>query len=327
MKLIIQIPCLNEATTLPAVLSHIPTHIPGIAQIETLIIDDGSTDGTVAVAQSLGVNHIIQHKRNLGLAKAFQTGVEACLKLGADIVVNTDGDNQYPAGYIPTLIQPLLTQQADIVIGNRQTHLIPHFSPLKKRLQSLGSWTIRAISHSNIPDAVSGFRAYNRQALLRLNIITTYSYTIETIIQASKLGLTIHSIPITTNPPTRPSRLQRSSWHFIKSQASTIIRLYTFYEPLRTFSYLAAPFLLSGLLLWGRFLLNFLIGDFTDRFIQSLTIGTGLLIVGVLIAIFGIQADIASKHRQLTQEMLYRLRKLELKQSKSERQERKNTTI
>lgn len=317
MKLIIQIPCLNEADTLPAVLAHLPQEMPNISCIETLIIDDGSSDKTVEVAQSLGVTHIIRHKRNLGLAKAFQTGVEACLQLGADIVVNTDGDNQYPAGYIPNLIQPILDQQADIVIGNRQTHLIQHFSPLKKRLQWLGSWTIRTISNTDIPDAVSGFRAYNREALLRLNIITNYSYTIETIIQASKLGLTIHSIPIETNPPTRPSRLQKSTWHFIKSQASTIMRLYTFYEPLRTFSYLATPFLLTGLILWGRFLLNFFIGDFTNRFVQSLTIGTGLLIVGVLIAIFGIQADIASKHRQLTQEMLYRIRKLELEDGAS----------
>lgn len=313
VKLIIQIPCFNEAETLPATLTGLPTAIPGISQIETLIIDDGSSDGTVAVAQRLGVDHIVRHKRNLGLARAFQSGVEHCLQLGADIIVNTDGDNQYPAGAIPHLVAPIVAQKADIVISNRQINKIAHFSPAKKALQRLGSWMIRRMSGTNVPDATSGFRAYSREAVLRLNILTEYSYTLETIIQAGKLGLTVVSVPVTTNPPTRPSRLQRNMWHFMKRQGSTILRLYAFYEPLRTFSYLAMPFLLAGALLLLRFLFLYALGESgIGRYTQSVAIGSGLLVLGVLIALFGIQADIASKHRQLTQEMIYRLRKMEL---------------
>lgn len=311
MKVIIQIPCLNEAETLPAVLKSLPQAIDGVDSLETLIIDDGSSDNTAEIARQLGVNHIIRHPRNLGLARAFQSGLEACLRLKADIIVNTDGDNQYPAGYIPNLIAPILSGRADIVIANRQTNTIAHFSPLKKWLQLAGSWLIRNISGTNVPDAPSGFRAYSREAALRLNVLTNYSYTIETIIQAGKQGLAIVSLPIHTNPPTRPSRLQRSLWHFLRAQSGTIIRLYAFYEPLRTFSYVALPFLLTGLILLGRFFVAYLAGN-DSRFIQSVSIGTGLLVVGMLIALFGVQADISSKHRQLTQEMLYRLRRLEL---------------
>lgn len=322
MKLIVQVPCLNEAETLPAVLNGLPIDIPGIDTIETLIIDDGSSDETVAVAARLGVDHVAVHGRNLGLARAFQTGLERSLRCGADIIVNTDGDNQYPGAAIADLVAPILYENADIVIADRQTQQIAHFSALKKGMQRLGSWMIRTISGTEVPDAPSGFRAYSREAALRLNILTDYSYTLETIIQAGKLGLKIVSVPVATNPPTRPSRLQRSMWHFVKRQAGTILRLYAFYEPLRTFSYLAAPFLASGLILWLRFLFNFLFGANTDRFVQSIIIGTGLILVGVLTLFFGIQADIASKHRQLTQEMLYRLRKLEYEGStrESERQ-------
>lgn len=311
VKLIIQIPCFNEAQTLPETLAGLPRQIPGIDCLETLIIDDGSQDETVAVAQSLGVDHIICHRQNRGLAQAFQTGLDACLRLGADIVVNTDADNQYPGRFIPDLVVPVLQGETDIVIGNRQVEQIAHFSPVKKLLQKLGSWTVRTVSGTAVPDAASGFRAYSREAALRLNILTRYSYTLETIIQAGKLGLAVQSVPIETHAPTRPSRLQRNMWHFIKAQGGTIMRLYAFYEPLRTFSYIAAPFLLVGLGAWLRFLYFF----FTDRnpagHIQSLTIGTGLILVGVITLLFGVQADIASKHRQLTQETLYRLKKLE----------------
>lgn len=310
MKVIIQIPCLNEAETLPTVLKSLPHTLAGVDCLETLIIDDGSSDNTAEIAQQLGVNHIIRHPRNLGLARAFQSGLEACLRLKADIIVNTDGDNQYPAGYIPDLVAPILSGRADIVIADRQTNTIPHFSPLKKWLQLLGSWLIRNISNTNVPDAPSGFRAYSREAALHLNVLTNYSYTLETIIQAGKQGLAIVSLPIHTNPPTRPSRLQRSSWHFIRAQSSTILRLYAFYEPLRTFSYVALPFLLTSLMLLGRFFIAYLVGD-GGRFVQSVSIGTGLLVVSMLIALFGVQADISSKHRQLTQEILYRLRRLE----------------
>lgn len=312
MKLIVQLPCLDEAQTLPAALEGLPGSIPGISCIETLVIDDGSSDDTVAVAKTIGVDHIVRHGRNLGLARAFATGLETSLRLGADVIVNTDGDNQYPASAIPQLVGPIISGQADIVIANRQVDQVPYFSPIKKLLQAMGSWLVRTVSETEVPDAPSGFRAYTREAALRLNIFTRYSYTLETIIQAGKMGLRVVSVPVETNAPTRPSRLQRSTWHFIKAQAGTILRLYAFYEPLRTFSYLAAPFLLAGLILLARFAIFFIIGERgIGRFVQSIVIGIGLVLVGVIIGLFGIQADIANKHRQLTQEVLYRLRKLE----------------
>jgi glycosyltransferase involved in cell wall biosynthesis len=313
MKLLIQIPCYNEAETLPQTIADLPATIAGIHQIETLVIDDGSSDETAVIAANLGVTHIIRHRHNQGLARAFQSGLDACLRLGADIIVNTDADNQYPGHYIADLVAPIMAQQADIVVGNRQVTHIEHFSPIKKALQRLGSWTVRSLSGTDVPDAPSGFRAYSKEAALRLNVLTRFSYTLETIIQAGKLGLAIVSVPVKTNPPQRPSRLQRHMWHFIKAQAGTIMRIYAFYEPLRTFSYLALPFLLAGLGLWARFGYFYVTGGSgIGRYIQSVTIGTGLLLVGVLILLFGIQADISSKHRQLTQEMLYRLKKMEV---------------
>jgi glycosyltransferase involved in cell wall biosynthesis len=317
VKLIIQIPCHNEADTLPAALAGLPTAIPGITCIETLVIDDGSSDGTAEVARALGVDHVIRHQRNRGLARTFQTGLEYGLRLGADIIVNTDGDNQYPAACIPDLVLPIVNGRSDIVIGNRQIKDIPHFSATKKRLQEWGSWVVRTISDTDIPDTTSGFRAYSRDAALHLNVLSQFSYTLETIIQAGKMGLTVTSVPVLTNAPTRPSRLQRNMWHFIKAQAGTILRVYAFYEPLRTFTYIASPFLLAGLLLVGRFLYFHLIGESdVGRFSQSVTIGVGLFLAGVFIALFGIQADIAARHRQLTQEMLYRLKKMEFAQGK-----------
>jgi glycosyltransferase involved in cell wall biosynthesis len=322
VKCIIQIPCFNEAETLPATIADLPAHLPGVDCLEIMIIDDGSQDGTTAVARALGVQHIIRHPQNRGLARAFQTGLDACLRLGADVIVNTDADNQYPGRYIAELVAPVLDGQADVVIGDRQVAQISHFSPLKRALQKLGSWMVRTVSGTNVPDAASGFRAYSREAALRFNILTRFSYTLETIIQAGKMGLTVMSVPIETNETTRPSRLQRNMWHFIKAQASTIMRLYAFYEPLRTFSYIALPFLLAGLFTWLRFFYFVLMGDSgIGRYIQSLTIGTGLLLVGVITVLFGIQADIASKHRQLTQEMLYRLKKLELQEEDREMKE------
>jgi len=313
VKLIIQLPCHNEADTLADALSGIPAVIPGIDGIETLVIDDGSSDGTAELAQTLGVTHLVRHPVNRGLAATFQTGLDTALRLGADIIVNTDGDNQYPARFIPDLVAPIVRQEADIVIGDRQIDQIAHFSRFKKMLQKFGSAVVRTVSGTDVPDTVSGFRAYSREAALRLNILTSFTYTLETIIQAGKVGLTIISVPIETNPPTRPSRLQRNLWHFIKAQAGTILRLYAFYEPLRTFTYLAAPFILSGLGLWFRFLYFYFFEALSPaRYIQSLTIGTGLLVVGVVMLLFGIQADITGKHRQLTQEVLYRLKKMEL---------------
>lgn len=318
MKLIVQIPCLNEADTLPQALVGLPGSIDGVDTIETLVVDDGSEDDTVAVAQSMGVDHIYCHTRNLGLAQAFATGIEKSLALGAEIIVNTDGDNQYPASAIPDLVTPIIDGEAEIVIGDRQVESSPHFSWLKKALHGMGSWLVRTVSGTEVADAPSGFRAYSRDAALRLNILTRYSYTLETIIQAGKAGMRIKSVPINTNAPTRPSRLQSSTWHFIKAQAGTILRLYAFYEPLRTFSYIALPFLLGGAFLLARFGIFFLIGERgVGRFAQSVTIGIGLVLVGVIIGLFGIQADIASKHRQLTQEVLYRLKKTELERNQA----------
>lgn len=312
MKCIIQIPCLNEAETLPAVLAELPRTLPGVDVVETLVVDDGSEDETVAVARALGVDHIVVHRRNRGLAQAFQTGMDTALRLGADIIVNTDGDNQYPGADIPRLVQPIVEGEADVVVGDRQVAAIAHFSPAKRWLQRLGSRTVSTVSGIELHDAASGFRAYSREAALRLTVVSRFSYTLETIIQAGKMGLSVVSVPVGSNAPTRPSRLQRSMGHFVKAQASTILRMYAFYEPLRTFSYLAAPFLLSGLLLWLRFLTLYLTSADADRFVQSVTIGTGLLVVGAMIMVLGILADIAGKHRQLTQETLYRLKKVEL---------------
>lgn len=328
MKLIIQVPCLNEAETLPDALMGVPADIPGIDIVETLIVDDGSEDDTVAVARSIGVDHIVCHDVNLGLARTFATGIEYSLRCGADIIVNTDGDNQYPAHYIADLVAPIVRGEADIVVANRQVNSVPHFSPVKKALQSAGSWLVSTVSGTQVPDAPSGFRAYSREAALRLNILTRYSYTLETIIQAGKMGLRVVSVPVQTNPPTRPSRLQRNSWHFIKAQASTIIRLYAFYEPLRTFTYLALPFLLIGIVLLARFGFFYLIGvRGIGRFSQSVSIGVGMLLVGVIIGLFGIQADIASKHRQMTQEVLYRLKKQELERDAEDNWTTKATRI
>ncbi len=235
VKLIIQIPCYNEAAMLSETFLEFPTSIDGIDCIETLIVNDGSSDDTIAIAQALGVDYIISHAKNLGLAKAFENGLEACLQHGADIIVNTDADNQYPGRYIPDLVAPIVRGEADMVIGDRQIGQIPHFSPLKKWLQRLGSWMVRTVSGTDVPDAPSGFRAYSQETALRLNILSRYSYTLETIIQAGKLGLIIVSVPVQTNKPTRPSRLQRNMWHFVKAQASTIMRLYAFYEPSTNF--------------------------------------------------------------------------------------------
>ena len=315
MKLIIQIPCLNEEETLAEVLADIPESIPGINTIETMIIDDGSTDGTVDLAHRLNVDHVISHPRNLGLAKAFQTGIEEALRQGADIIVNTDGDHQYPGSAIPSLVELIRSGQADIALGDRQVQSIPHFSPIKKFFQAVGNIVVRRVSGADINDAVSGFRAYSREAALRFTILTQFSYTLDTIIQAGSQGMVIKSVPIETNGPTRPSRLAKGIYPFVKAQAATILRLYVFYEPLRTFTYIASPLLIAGSILLIRFFWTYFFKD-GSRFVQSVSIGSGFLIVGILIFLVGVQADIANKHRILTQETLYRLKKLELEQHK-----------
>lgn len=310
MKLIIQIPCLNEEETLPLVLRELPTHLPGVDTIETLIIDDGSTDATVEVALQEGVDHIVSHPRNLGLARAFQTGLDTCLQLGADIIVHTDADNQYPSHYIAQLVEPIVARRAEMVIGARPIASIPHFSPFKKLLQGVGSWVVRTASGTDVPDTTSGFRAYSRDFVLRYQSLTRFSYTLETIIMAGQMGMTILHVPIDVNDPTRESRLHKGSFHFVRRQAATIVRLYAFYEPLKTFFYIALPFLLIGLGLLMRFAIRYLGGGV--GLVQSVSIGIGMLVISVFIIAFGVLADIINKHRMLTEETLYRLKKIEL---------------
>jgi len=316
MHLIIQIPCYNEADTLPQTLADLPQQIDGISRLETLIIDDGSTDDTVAVARAHGVNHIIRHPHNRGLAAVFQTGLNACLRLGADIIVNTDGDNQYPGQAVPALVGPIVAGRADIVIGDRQTQTIAHFSSLKRFLQRWGSWVVRLASDTPVPDATSGFRALSREAAMQLTIFTKYTYTLETIIQAGKKGLTVTSVPIQTNRPLRESRLVKSNFNFVKRNAATILRIYTYYEPLRTFSYLSLLFLLPGLYLLGRFIYIYFVGQSgIGRLVQSVVIGGTLTIVGVLIFILGVVADLIAANRLLSEQILYKIKRLELDRS------------
>lgn len=316
MKLIVQIPCLNEAATLPEVVAAIPRQIPGVDQVEVLVIDDGSTDATVAVARAAGVEHVVQHPARRGLAAAFETGLQAALRLGADLIVNTDGDHQYPGADIPRLVAPLLTNTADLVIGDRRPASVAEYSPLKRRLQALGSWVVRQASGTDVPDATSGFRAYSREAALRLNLFTRYTYTLEAIIQAGKKGLRVAHVPIDPNPKTRASRLMRSQWDYVKRSAVTILRIYAVYEPLRAFGWLSAPFLLVGAGLLGRFLLiyAFVPLEGVARYIQSLLIGGVALILGFLIFLFGVLAELVAANRRLLEETLYRVKRMELEQ-------------
>lgn len=311
MKLIIQIPCYNEEQTLAATVADLPRQIEGIDQVELLVIDDGSDDRTVEVAREAGVDHIIQNKRNLGLARAFQTGLDACLRLGADIIVNTDGDNQYRGQDIPRLIAPILRGEADMVIGDRQTETIPHFSPLKKRLQKLGSWVVRRLSEIDVPDAVSGFRAFSREAALRTNILSSFSYTIESLIQAGKKKLTVVSVPVGSNAKTRDSRLFKSVPHFLERSVTTMVRIYSMYQPLRFFFYLGALSILLGMIPSVRFLIAYFAGDGGGH-IQSLILAAILFVVGFQFLLMGLVADLISFNRRLSEDILLRLRKLEL---------------
>jgi glycosyltransferase involved in cell wall biosynthesis len=313
MYLIVQIPCYNEEQGLPATLADIPSNIPGVDLIETLIVDDGSSDNTVEVARRLAVDHVVRLPGHRGLAVAFQAGLDACLRLGADLVVNTDGDNQYPQADIPRLIAPILQNEADIVIGDRQVQTVPHFSPLKKRLQQWGSWVVRLASGVKAPDATSGFRAYSREAALRMSVLTRYTYTLETIIQAGKKGLQIAFVPIQVNQPTRDSRLIKSNWSYIKQSAATILRLYVYYEPLRTFFYVSLPFVVVGLLALLRFLFFHFTGQAgIGRHVQSLVFGGTLLTIGFLLFVLGVVADLIAANRMLVEETMYRVKRMEI---------------
>lgn len=310
MKLIVQIPCFNESSTLPLVIASIPRQIDGVDRVEVLIVDDGSSDGTADLARRLGADHVVRHVGNKGLAQAFRTGVDACLRLGADVIVNTDGDNQYPQREIPRLIEPILRGDAEMVVADRQTGQLAHFSPTKKALQALGSWTVRRVSRTDVPDAPSGFRAYSREAALRLNVVTPYSYTVETLIQAGARRTAIAYVPVAVNPQTRPSRLVGSSLNYVKHQLATIVRTYAMYEPLRVFATLGAAVFLAGAVLVARFGYYWWLGY--PGMVQSIVLGAALLVVGLQIALNGLLADLIAANRRLMEEALYKLRRAEV---------------
>jgi len=313
LKLIIQIPCFNEAETLAQTLADLPRSINGIDTIETLIVDDGSTDGTADLARTLGVDHIIRHRGNRGLAKTFSTALDASLGHGADIIVNTDGDNQYCGADIAALVQPILRGEADLVVGDRGTGSIDHFSPTKRFLQSLGSFVVRRLSSLDIPDAVSGFRAMSREAALRINIVSNFSYTVEMLLQAGDKRIATTSVPVRTNPKTRDSRLFRSIPQFIHRSASTLIRIYAMYKPLRIFLGIGGAVTLVGAAPMLRFLLFAFRGE-SEGHIQSLVIGSSLLVVGSLVMVLGVMADLIRGNRVMLEQVLLKMRDMEARQ-------------
>lgn len=310
MKLIVQIPCLNEEATLAETVADIPREIPGVSSVEILIVDDGSIDRTIEVAYACGVDHVVRNRSNKGLAQSFQRGLDACLALGADIIVNTDGDNQYCGADIPKLIAPILEGRADLVVGDRRTQDVAHFSPLKKRLQAMGSRLVSRLAGLDVADAVSGFRAFSRDAAMRLTVRSTFSYTIETLIQAGKKRLTVAFVPIRTNGVTRPSRLFRSIPEFIARSGGAMLRVYAMYEPLRVFLGIGAALMALGAVPILRFVFSYLAGDGSGM-IQSLILGGVLFILGGLSAMFALLADLVSYNRQLLDETLERMRRLE----------------
>lgn len=315
MKLIIQIPCFNEEKTLPQTFADLPKSIEGIDTIEYLIIDDGSADRTVEVARNLGINHIVSFKKNKGLARGFMAGIDAGLSLGADIIVNTDADNQYCGTDIAKLVTPIIKGKAEIVIGERPIEDTSHFSWKKKKFQHLGSWVVRLASNTNIPDAPSGFRAYSREAALRLNVINEYTYTLETIIQAGHNKTAIISVPIRTNEETRPSKLFSSMWTYIKRSAIVIIRSYIMYKPLRFFVGGGTILIIVGAIFYLRFFVYVFMGE-GSGYIKSMIFATFLILLGSQSFLIGILADIIASNRKLSEEILYRLRKFEYDKDK-----------
>ena len=310
MKLIIQIPCYNEAETLEIALNALPKHIEGIDVIEYLIINDGSKDNTVDVAKNWGVNYIVSFRNNKGLARGFMAGIDACLRNGADIIVNTDADNQYNADDIEKLVRPILNGEAGMVIGERPIDDTEHFSPLKKKLQHLGSWVVRKASNTNIPDAPSGFRAYSRSTAMRLNVINEYTYTLETIVQAGRQKMAVTSVPIRTNAELRPSRLFSSMFGYVKKSMLTIGIAYTMYRPLAVFSGIAAAFGASGTAIGCRYLYYRKKGEGSGH-LHSLIFADMLIIIAVLSGVIGILADVIAGNRKLLQEIQYELRKMD----------------
>ena len=313
MKLIIQIPCLNEEDQLPTTLGDLPRVVEGFDAVEWLIIDDGSTDRTIEVAKAHGVDHVVKLTNNKGLATGFQAGLDACLKLGADVIVNTDADNQYRAEDIPKLVAPILEGRADMVVGDRVVENIEHFSPLKKALQKLGSAVVRRASETTVPDTTSGFRAYNREAAIQVQVVSKYTYTLETIIQAGKMLIAIDHTPIRTNPKTRESRLFGSMWAYVRRNTLSIFRIYSQYEPLRVFMTAAAVLGLIALVIWIRFAYFYVVEDEGAGHVQSLILGAVLFIAAVQLAALGVMGDILAGSRVLQQRILERVRRVELK--------------
>jgi glycosyltransferase involved in cell wall biosynthesis len=309
-KLIIQIPCYNEAATLPHALAHLPASIPGIDRIEILIVDDGSKDGTAEVAQAAGVHHIVRFARNLGLAAAFTAGLRESLRQGADIIVNTDADNQYEGADIPLLVEPLLAGRADLVVGDRGVGHLAHFSPVKRKLQVFGSWVIGRASALETPDATSGFRAMTREAALRTFVLSGYSYTLETLIQAGASRMTVEFVPIRVNANTRPSRLMRSIPQYIRRSTITIMRAYTMYRPLSVFLALGIALIVAGVIPGIRFLYLLFMGQ-RGGHVQSLVFAAICIIVGFQVLLIGLVADLLSFNRKLLEEVVYRVRQME----------------
>ncbi len=316
MKLIIQIPCYNEADTLAVTLHELPRHVDGFSTVEWLVINDGSNDNTVEVARGNGVDHVVSFAKNQGLAKIFMAGLDECIKLGADVIVNTDADNQYNAADIPLLVKPILEGKADIVVGSRPIDDINHFSPIKKLFQKIGSWVVRFVSKTNIPDAPSGFRAMSREAALRLNVFNDYTYTLETIIQAGQKNMSIDSIPIRVNGDLRPSRLVKSIPSYIKRSIVTIVRIFVVYRPFRFFLTIGLSIFAIGFLIGLRFLYYFIIDDSTGH-IQSLILASILLGVGFQVTLVAFLADLLAVNRGLMEDVQYRIRKMENNQKSS----------
>ena len=318
MKLIIQIPCYNEAETLEVALNDLPKQINGIDEIEYLIINDGSKDNTVEVAKNWGVHYVVNCKCNKGLAKGLMAGLDACLRQGADIIVNTDADSDYCSADIEKLVRPILDGKADIVIGERPIDDTEHFSPLKKKLQHIGSWTVRVASKTDVPDAPSGFRAYSRQAALKMNVVNEYTYTLETIVQAGRNKMAITSVPIRTNPELRKSRLFNSMFGYIKKSMLTIIRAFMMYKPLRFFTIIGSSIFLIGLILGIRFLVFVFMGE-SGGHIQSLILASTLLLLGFQTFISGLQADLIASNRKLLEDIQERVRRLDYDHDKNKK--------
>jgi glycosyltransferase involved in cell wall biosynthesis len=312
MKLIIQIPCKDEADQLPATLADLPRELDGFDSVEWLVIDDGSTDATIEVARRHGVEHIVRLTNNKGLASAFQAGMDAALKLGADVIVNTDADNQYSGADIVKLVAPIVEGRADMVIGDREVGSIEHFSPLKKRLQRLGSWVVRYASSTTVPDTTSGFRAYNREAALQLMVVSRFTYTLETIIQAGKQLVAVDHVPVATNPQTRESRLFPSMGAYVRRNAISIFRIYSQYEPLRVFWGAAALLGVAAIAVWIRFAVAFIDGSGSGH-VQSLILGAVLFNAAVVLAALGVIGDLLSAQRVMSQRIFERVRRIELK--------------